>query len=193
MHKSNTKEENMTKFFGPTNLQDAPFIKFLFSNTKMAWLWLMVRIYVGYTWVEASLHKLSAPEWMQSGEALKGYWSNAVSIPEAPARAPIYFDWYRSFIQSMLDSQSYVWFAKLIAIGELLVGVSLIIGLFVGLAAFFGGLMNLNFLLAGSLGSGPLLLVLQILLVIAWKIAGHLGVNYFIHKRFGTFWQRGNS
>ena len=193
MHKSNTKEENMTKFFGPTNLQDAPFIKFLFSNTKMAWLWLIVRIYVGYTWVEASLHKLSAPEWMQSGEALKGYWSNAVSIPEAPARAPIYFDWYRSFIQSMLDSQSYVWFAKLIAIGEFLVGVSLIIGLFVGLAAFFGGLMNLNFLLAGSLGSGPLLLVLQILLVIAWKIAGHLGVNYFIYKRFGTFWQRGNS
>ncbi len=181
----------MTKFFAPTNLQDAPFIKFLFSNTKMAWLWLIVRIYVGYTWVEASLHKLSSPEWMQSGEALKGYWSNAVSIPEAPARAPIYFDWYRSFIQSMLDSQSYVWFAKLIAIGELLVGVALIIGLFVGLAAFFGGLMNFNFLLSGSLGSGPLLLVLQILLIIAWKIAGHLGVNYFIHKRFGTFWQRG--
>lgn len=91
----------------------------------------------------------------------------------------------------MLDSQSYVWFAKLIAIGEFTVGVALIIGLFVGLAAFFGGLMNLNFLLAGSLSSGPVLLVLEILLVIAWKIAGHLGVNYFIHKRLGTFWQKG--
>ncbi|HNR02614.1 MAG TPA: DoxX family membrane protein [Anaerolineaceae bacterium] len=181
----------MTTFFGPSHLQDAPFIKFLFSNTKMAWLWLIVRIYVGYKWVDASLHKLAAPEWMQTGEALKGYWTNAVSIPEAPARAPIYFDWYRSFIQSMLDNQSYIWFAKLVAIGELLVGISLIIGLFVGLAAFFGGLMNFNFLLAGSLSSGPLLLILQIFLMIAWKIAGHIGINYFIHKRFGTFWQRG--
>ncbi len=180
----------MSNFFGPSQLQDAPFIKFLFANTKMAWLWLIVRVYVGYKWVDASLHKLSAPEWMQTGDALKGYWTNAVSIPEAPARAPIYFDWYRTFLEFMLENQSYVWFAKLIAIGELLVGIALIIGLFVGMAAFFGGLMNFNFLLAGSLSSGPLLLTLQILLIVAWKIAGHLGVNYFIHKRFGTFWQR---
>jgi len=65
----------------------------------------------------------------------------------------------------------------------------LILGLFVGVAAFFGSAMNFNFLLAGSISAGPLLLVLQILLMIAWKIAGHLGVNYYIHKRFGTFWQ----
>lgn len=179
----------MSKFFGPSELKEAPIVRFLFSDTRMAWLWLIARVYVGYQWVEASLHKLSAPEWMQTGFALKGYWENAVKIPEAPARAPIYFDWYRQFIQSMLDSDAYVWFAKLIAVGEFLVGIALIIGLFAGTAAFFGGLMNLNFLLAGSLSSGPILLILEILLVIAWKISGHLGVNYFIHKRFGTFWQ----
>jgi thiosulfate dehydrogenase [quinone] large subunit len=59
------------------------------------------------------------------------------------------------------------------------------------LAAFFGGAMNINYLLAGSISSGPVLLVLEILLLIAWKTAGHLGVNYFIHKYFGTFWQPG--
>lgn len=181
----------MSAFFGPSQLTNAPFIKSLFSNTKWSWLWLIVRVYVGYQWVNASLHKLSDPAWMQTGEALKGYWSNAVRIPEPPARPPINYEWYRSFIQSMLDNQSYVWFAKLIAIGEMLVGVALIIGLFVGLAAFFGGLMNWSFLLAGSLSAGPVLLVLEILLIVAWKIAGHLGVNYFVHKNFGTFWQPG--
>lgn len=181
----------MTKFFGPTPLVDAPIIKAIFGNTKMAWLWLIVRVYVGYQWINASLHKLSDPAWMQTGAALKGYWTNAVRIPEAPARPPINYEWYRAFIQSLLDNESYVWFAKLVAVGELLVGIALIIGLFVGLAAFFGGLMNMNFLLAGSLSSGPVLLILEILLMIAWKIAGHLGVNYFIHKHFGTFWQPG--
>jgi thiosulfate dehydrogenase [quinone] large subunit len=181
----------MAKFFGPTELQEAPVVKALFNNTKLAWIWLIVRVYVGYQWVDASLHKLSDPAWMSTGEAIKGYWTRAVSIPEAPARPPIYFDWYRSFIQSMLDSQSHVWFAKFIAIGELVVGIALIIGLFVGLAAFFGGLMNINFLLAGSLSSGPVLLILEILLIVAWKTAGHFGVNYFVHKHFGTFWQPG--
>jgi len=181
----------MAKFFGPTELEEAPVVKALFNNTKLAWIWLIVRVYVGYQWVEASLHKLSDPAWMSTVEAIKGYWTRAVSMPEAPARPPIYFDWYRSFIQSMLDSQSHVWFAKFIAIGELVVGIALIIGLFVGLAAFFGGLMNINFLLAGSLSSGPVLLILEILLIVAWKTAGHFGVNYFVHKHFGTFWQPG--
>ena len=181
----------MTKFFGPSPLEDAPVVKALFGNTKWSWLWLIARVYVGYQWFTASLHKLSDPAWMQTGEALKGYWLRAVSIPEAPARPPINYAWYRAFIQGMLDSESYVWFAKLISVGELLVGIALIIGLFVGLAAMFGGIMNLNFLLAGSLSSGPVLLMLEVFLLVAWKISGHLGVNYFIHKYFGTFWQPG--
>jgi thiosulfate dehydrogenase (quinone) large subunit len=137
------------------------------------------------------LHKLSSPDWMQTGVALKGYWAHAVLIPEAPAKPAINYDWYRAFIQSMLDNQSYVWFAKLVAVGEFLVGLGLILGLFVGLAAFFGGLLNLNFLLAGSLSSGPVLLVLEMLLVVAWKIAGYYGLNRLFFKYVGTFWNPG--
>ena len=177
--------------FGPHNMEDAPAINALFNNTKFAWLWLIVRVYLGYQWVTASLHKLSSPDWMQTGVALKGFWAHAVLIPEAPAKAAINYAWYRNFLQAMLDSNSYVWFAKLIAVGEFLVGIALILGAFVGLAAFFSALMNFNFLLAGSLSSGPVLLVLAILLMIAWKIAGYYGLNRFIFKYIGTFWKPG--
>lgn len=177
--------------FGPINVEDAPFFKALFNSSKFAWLWLIVRVYLGYQWLTAGLHKLSDPAWMQTGEAIKGYWTRAVIIPEAPARAAINYDWYRAFIQSMLDSQSHVWFGKLIAIGEFLVGAALILGLFVGVAAFFSALMNLNFLLAGSLSSGPILLVLGILLMFAWKVAGYYGLNRAFLHYVGTFWQPG--
>ena len=177
--------------FGPHNLEDAPAIKAIFNSPKFAWLWLIVRVYLGYQWVTASLHKLSSPDWMQTGVALKGYWAHAVAIPEAPAKAAINYAWYRSFLQSLLDSNSYVWFAKLIAVGEFLVGIALIAGVFVGLAAFFSFLMNFNFLLAGSLSSGPVLLVLAMLLMIAWKIAGYYGLNRLWLKYVGTFWQPG--
>jgi len=172
-------------------MEDAPIVKNLFSSTKFAWLWMIVRIYVGYQWLSASLHKLTSPAWMQSGEALKGYWMNAVAIPDAPAKPAIYYDWYRSFLQSMLDQQSYVWFAKLVAIGEFLVGVALILGIFVGVAAFFGGLMNFSFMLAGSLSSGPVLFLLEILLIVAWKTAGYYGLDRFFFKFIGAPWKPG--
>ena len=181
----------MSKFFGPSNLEDAPLIKSIFSNTKWSWLWLIARVYIGVQWILAGYHKLVDPSWMKTGDALKGFFSYAVSVPEAPAQAPIHYAWYRSFLQSLLDSNAYVGFAKLIVIGEILVGVALVIGLFVGLASFFGSLMNFNFMLAGTLSIGPVFLLIEILLMIAWKIAGHLGVNYYIHKHFGTFWQPG--
>jgi thiosulfate dehydrogenase (quinone) large subunit len=177
--------------FGPINMEDSPMSKALFGSSKFSWLWLVVRLYVGYQWLTASIHKLTSPEWMQTGEALKGYWMHAAAIPDAPAKPAIYYDWYRTFIQSMLDHNSYVWFAKLIAIGEFLVGVALILGLFVGVAAFFGGLMNLNFMLAGSLSSGPILFVLEILLIIAWKTAGYYGLDRVFFKFIGAPWKPG--
>ncbi|MFL5802549.1 MAG: hypothetical protein ACJ8CR_12520 [Roseiflexaceae bacterium] len=54
----------------------------------------------------------------------------------------------RSFIQFMLDKDSYTWFAKLVAYGEFLIGVALILGAFVGIAVFFGALLNWNFIMA---------------------------------------------
>lgn len=177
--------------FGPHNLEDAPAIKAIFNSPKFAWLWLIVRVYLGYQWVTASLHKLSSPDWMQTGNAIKGFWMNAVKIPEAPAKPAITFAWYRSFLQSLIDSNAQVWFGKLIAVGELLVGIALIAGIFVGMAAFFSFLMNFNFLLAGSNSTGPLLLVLAMLLMVAWKIAGYYGLNRLWLKYVGTFWQPG--
>jgi len=177
--------------FGPHNLEDAPAIKAIFNSPKFAWLWLLVRVYLGYQWVTASLHKLSSPAWMQTGDAIKGFWMNAVKIPEAPAKPAITFEWYRSFLQGLIDSNAQIWFGKLIAVGELLVGIALIAGIFVGMAAFFSFLMNLNFLLAGSNSTGPLLVVLAMLLMIAWKIAGYYGLNRLWLKYVGTFWQPG--
>src|SRR5579859_3665827 len=165
-----------------------PAARFLFDDTRFAVVWLVIRVLTGLTWIEAAAHKLGDPAWMQTGEALKGFWSNAVKIP-ATGNAPIAFDWYRSFIQSMLDNQAYVWFAKLVAIGEFLVGVFLILGLFVGITAFMGAFMNWNYLLAGSTSLNPILSVAALLLILAWKTAGYYGLDRFIVPHLGATWE----
>ena len=165
-----------------------PAARFLFDDTRFAVVWLIVRVLAGLTWLQSGAHKLGDPAWMQTGEALKGFWTSAVKIP-ATGMPPIAFDWYRSFIQGMLDNQSYVWFAKLVAIGEFLVGVFLILGLFVGIAAFFGAFMNWNYLMAGSTSLNPILVVAALLLMLAWKTAGYYGLDRFVVPLLGATWE----
>lgn len=172
-----------------TVIQDPPFAKFIFSDTRFSTVWLLLRVWLGWQWLDAGLHKITNPAWMDTGEALQGYWMKAVAIPEQ-GRPAISFDWYRSFLQSLIDVEAYTWFAKLIVYGEILVGVALIIGTFVGIAAFAGGFMNWNFMMAGSASTNPLLFVVAILLVLAWKNAGYIGADFFLLKWLGTPWGR---
>lgn len=169
-------------------IENPPFIDYLFGSTRFAWIWLIMRVWLGYKWVDAALHKIDNPAWVQTGDALKGFWTGAVAVP-VDGRPPIAFDWYRSFLQFMLDAQAYTWFAKLIAYGELLVGIALILGLFTGFAAFFSGFMNWNFMMAGSASTNPMLFVVALVLIFAWKTAGYLGLDYFLLPLLGVPWR----
>lgn len=171
-----------------TVVQDPPLARFLFNDTRMAFLWLGLRIWLGYQWVHAALGKIDNPAWVETGAALKGFWTGAVAIP-AEGRPAIAFDWYRNFIQAMLDAEAYVWFGKLVAYGELLVGIALIIGAFTGIAAFFSGLMNWNFMMAGSASTNPMLFLIAVGLILAWKTAGYIGADYFLLSWLGTPWK----
>lgn len=175
--------------FKETSIQDPPLAKSLFNNIVAAWLWLPLRIWLGWQWIDASLHKLNSPAWVQTGDALKGFWMGSVVIP-AEGRPAISFGWYRGFIQALLNAEAYTWFGKVVAYGELLVGIALIIGAFTGIAAFFGALMNWNFMMAGSASSNPLLFIIAIFLVLAWKVAGHFGADYYLLRWLGTPWGR---
>lgn len=175
--------------FHNSEVKDPPIANFLFNNTASAVIWLVVRVWLGYQWVLAAEHKITSPDWMVTGAALKGYWMSTIVTNPKPV---IYFDWYRQFIQFLLDTQSYTWFAKLVSVGELAVGILLIVGAFTGIAAFFGAFMNWNYIMAGTASSNPLLLVAGIAIILAWKVAGYYGVDRFLLPALGTPWKFGN-
>ena len=177
-----------TTTFNRRLIQDPPIARFLFTDVRAAWIWLPIRLWLGYQWIAASMHKISDPRWVTTGEALKGFWTNAVKIP-AQGSAPIAFDWYRDFINFMLQNRAYTWFGPLVAWGEMLIGIALVIGAFVGVAAFFGMFLNWNFILAGAASTNGLLLVAAFMLVLAWKVAGYIGADYFLLRRLGVPWQ----
>ena len=175
-------------------VQDPPIARALFSDVRFSWIWLVIRLYLGYQWIEASMHKITSAAWMVNGTGLKGFLSGAVAVPTtAGAKAAITYDWYRGFLQGIIDSGAYVWMAKVVALGEMAVGIGLIIGAFVGVAAFFGAFMNMNFMLAGSASTNPVLFAIAGLLILAWKTAGYWGVDRFLLPALGTPWYRGSA
>ena len=159
----------------------------MFTNLKFAWVWALLRIWLGWQWLDAGLHKIDNPAWVETGVALKGYWARAITIPEE-GRPPVTFGWYRSFLEALLNGEHYTWFAPLVAWGEVLVGIALIVGALTGIMAFLGGFMNWNFIMAGTASTNPVLMIVAIGLMLAWKTAGYWGVDRVLLPLLGTPW-----
>ena len=176
-----------------TVIADPPFARFLFSDTRMALVWLLARIYVGWSFLEAGWHKIqdttATGNYIYDGAGILAFWKRIALVPAAPAKPVITFDWYRGFIQFMIDNHWEGFFGKLIAFGETAVGLGLIFGAFTGIAAVSGAFMNLNFMLAGSASTNPILLLLGFLIVLAWKTAGYIGLDRFLLPILGTPWR----
>jgi thiosulfate dehydrogenase (quinone) large subunit len=170
-------------------VRDPRIWELLMGNVYLSLFWLPLRFFVGRQWFSSGWGKTQNEAWTDTGFALRGYWERVVQVPEEGS-APIYYDWYRDFIQHMLDNEWYSWFGALVAYGEVLVGLGLIFGGLVGFAAFFGTLMNVSFMLAGTASSNPVLFGLGVFLVLAWKVAGYWGIDRFLLPVLGTPWGR---
>ncbi len=168
-------------------IQEPSIIAMLLNHPLAAWLWLPVRLWLGWQWVNAGWEKLTNPAWLQTGAALKGFLSGAVAAT-ANGKPVIHYTWYADFLRMLISSGSYVWMAKLVSVGETLVGVALILGMFTGFAAFFGGFMNFNYLMAGTVSVNPMFMVLAVTLMLAWKVSGYIGLDYFLVPRVGALW-----
>ena len=169
-------------------IEDPPVARFLFGDVRLSWLWLIIRLYTGYEWLTAGYEKVISPAWVgaQSGTALTGFVNGA--LKQTTGAHPNVQAWYAAFLQNIVLPAAPVW-SYIVAFGELLVGIALILGLFPGLAAFFGGFMNVNYLMAGTVSTNPFLFVFATWLVLAWKTAGWLGLDHWILPALGKFWR----
>lgn len=187
----------LNRAFQKKELHDPGFIRSIFGNTWLAPLWLVARVYLGYQWILAGSHKVWGDErWIArpgpDGLGLKAFWDRAIAVP-AQGSPAIKYDWYRDFLDFMLRHESYQWFSWVIALGEVTVGVMLIVGAFTGLAALAGATMNFNFMLAGAASTNPVLFILAILVLLGWKVAGWIGVDRWLLPALGTPWEPGSA
>lgn len=169
---------------------EPPLSRLLFADTKLSLLWLLLRVYIGYEWLVAGWGKVNNPLWVGShaGTALSGFLHGAIAKTAGPH--PDVSGWYGAFINGFVLHHT-VEFSYIVAYGEVLVGVALILGIFTGIAAFFGGFMNMNYLFAGTVSTNPVMFLIELLLILAWRTAGWLGVDRLLLPLLGTPWKKG--
>ena len=165
------------------------FARFLFSNTRAGLFWLPIRLFLGFAWLEAGWHKLTGGGWIDGGSRRSPASGRARSTsPSRVAR--------RSATSGIATSSTSCCPAttrrgsrSLITFGEIAVGVGLLLGALTGVAAFFGALMNMSFLLAGSASTNPVLFTMAIGLILAWKVAGYYGLDRYLLPALGAPWR----
>lgn len=165
--------------------QEPRVSRFLFASRYMAPFWAIIRIYLGWTWLVAGWGKVTNPAWFGSdaGTAIGGYLRGAVARSQGDD--PTVSTWYAWLIEKIFlpnaELMSYV-----VSVGEVLIGLALILGFLTGLSAFLGGVMNFSFLLAGTLSTNPVMFILATWLVLAWRVAGYYGLDYWVLPRLGA-------
>lgn len=180
------------RVYSVVRIPEPPFSRFLFADTRIALLWLVVRVYVGWQWLLAGYEKINSPAWVgpRAGSALQGFLNGALTKtggahPDVQSR-------YGWFLHNVALPNA-AFFAHLVAFGEFLVRAALILGLLTGIAAFFGAFMNMNFLFAGTVSTNPLLFILGLFLILAWRVAGWYGLDRFVLPALGTPWSPGKA
>jgi thiosulfate dehydrogenase (quinone) large subunit len=176
---------------GYVEVEEAPWARWLFASKAAAWIWPVARLWLGYEWLHGGWEKVcSAPDgaaWWRTSRPSRAS-RPAPSKPPRNRPPQVAYDWWVSFLHWVSDNA--VWMAKVVAVGELALGICLLLGLFTGVFAFLGLVLNFGFVFSGSAGVNPAFIVVGLLLVMACRNAGWIGLDRFLLPRLGTPWQR---
>lgn len=199
------------------HIEEPALARWLFGSTRAAWIWLVLRLWLGWEWLQAGWGKVFGGDitwrfwdwgdpqyalggdanvgWVRGGgevgvgDAVAGFAARAIESAEGP-HPDVAFAWYVNFLEWVRDTAHPV-IGPLVAVGEVLVGVLLIVGAFSGIAALLGAVMNFSFVFAGTAGVNPAMILLSGLLMLAWRNAGWIGLDRFLLPALGVPWHRG--
>jgi thiosulfate dehydrogenase (quinone) large subunit len=166
----------------------------LFRSRSASVLWLGVRLWLGYQWLNAGYQKIWGAErsafWFGSGAGVKGFATAGVA-GSASGKGGASYGWWAAFLHNFVVPNA-SWIAKLVSLGELLIGVALILGLLTGFAAVLALLLNLTYMFSGSAGVNPMFALLAVFLVLAWRNSGWIGLDRFVLRNVWTSHRAGN-
>jgi thiosulfate dehydrogenase (quinone) large subunit len=147
------------------------FINWLRQQASAAFILLLIRLYLGYTWLTAGWEK-------QTGEFdATGFLKGAIA--NSSGEHPAVQGWWAAFLKHVA-LPNVEFFNVLVVWGEILVGAALILGIFTTFSALMGAVMNFAFMFSGTTSTNPQMVLLTFFLLVAGFNAGKWGVDYWV-------------
>ncbi|MGO9583426.1 MAG: DoxX family membrane protein [Acidimicrobiales bacterium] len=160
----------------------------LFRSNYASVIWLVVRVWLGYQWLNAGYQKIWGSEkmffWNGGGVGVYGFAKSGVAANGTPMGA-VGFGWWAGFLHNFVMPNA-SWIAKAISLGEVAIGIGLILGLLTGIAALGAVALNFTYMMTGTAGVNPLFALAGLGLVLAWRNAGLLGLDSLALRRVTT-------
>lgn len=147
------------------------FVNFIRNNKVMAGMLAIIRVYLGYTWIIGGWGKVTG------GFDASGFIQGA--IQGAGGENPVVQSWWASFLETVALPNAAM-FSFMVAWGELLVGIALVLGLFTSFAALMGVTMNFAFLFSGTVSTNGQMILLTVFLLVAGFNAGRYGLDRWV-------------
>jgi thiosulfate dehydrogenase (quinone) large subunit len=148
--------------------------KWLRENTIAAGILTVLRLYLGYSWLTAGLHKLTGEGFDTTG-FLKGAIANPVKGPDGS----MVYSTYVGFLKDFAVPNAHI-FNTIVPLGEFLVGLGLILGCLTTAAMFFGLVMNFAYVMAGTISTNPMDILLGVIILFAGYNAGKFGLDRWV-------------
>ncbi len=155
----------------------------MFGDTRLAPLWAIIRLYVGYEWLVAGWGIFTNPAgaWVgkTAGSAVTGLLNGALT--KTTGEHPDVQGYYAWFINQVALPNASL-FSYLVTFGEIIVGIAL--RLIYRDSRIFWRLYERQ-LLARTVSTNPLLFIFATLLVLAWRTAGFWGLDRWVLGKVG--------
>lgn len=154
---------------------------FLRTNKYASYLLTIIRLYLGYSWFTAGLHKITG------GFDASGYLKGSIANPVKGPDGNLVYGWWVSFLENVALPNIEI-FNVLVPWGETLIGLGLLLGCLTTTAMFFGLFMNFSFFLSGTVSHNPTDIFLGFIILVAGFNAGKIGLDRwvvpFLRSRF---------
>ncbi|HTW09867.1 MAG TPA: DoxX family membrane protein [Acidimicrobiales bacterium] len=175
-------------------LELRPF-NLLFRSAYASPIWLVVRLWLGWEWLDAGWQKLTGKgvnNWLSHDVGLKGFiaagnsaWANRAYTDGHPA---VPYLWAVHLMNDITPHAQF--FSTVDTFAELAVGLGLLLGCFTAFAAAGGVALNLMYVTFGSAGPNGIFILLGVLLIAAWRVSGYLGADYLVLPGISALRQR---
>lgn len=155
-------------------------------------IWTILRVWIGWQWLTSGWGKVfgeGREVWVgnKAGIAITGFLKGALG--KTAGEHPDVQAWYGWFINNIALPNAKI-LSYLVAFGELLVGIALLLGLLTVPALLGGFFLSLNFLLAGAVSMNPIFLTIEAILLLVGPASYSIGLDRWAIPDISKRWRR---